>query len=68
MRPRFFADDTCLVYCDKNQRSLNEIINADQFKISEWFKANKLTVKPSKPNIFILTPTLNKLPVIFKVF
>ena len=46
--PRLFADDTCLVYSDKNQQILTKIINADQQKISEWFKANKLTVNPSK--------------------
>ena len=39
--PRLFADNTCLVFRDKNQQSLNEIINADLLKISEWFKANK---------------------------
>ena len=58
--PRLFADDTCLVYFDKNQQRFNEIINADLLKISEWFKANKLTVNPSKSNIIIIKPKLNK--------
>ena len=43
-----FADDTCLVYSEKKQQRLSEIINADLQKIFEWFKANKLTVNPSK--------------------
>ena len=60
--PRLFADDTCLVYCDKNQRSLTEIINADLLKIPQWFKANKLTVNPAKSNIIIIPPKLNKPP------
>ena len=53
--PRLFADDTCLVYCDKNQQSLSEVINADLQKISEWFKANKLTVNPFKSNTVLLS-------------
>ena len=60
--PRLFADDTCLVYCDKNQQSLTEIINADLLKISQWFKANKLTVNHAKSNIIIIPPKLNKPP------
>ena len=58
--PRLFADDTCLVYCDKNQQNLTEIINADLLKISQWFKANKLTVNPAKSNIVIIARKLNK--------
>ena len=49
--PRLFVDDTCVVYSDKNQQRLTEIINADLLKISEWFKANKLILNPSKSNI-----------------
>ena len=66
--PRLFADDTCLVYSEKNQQRLTEIINADLQKISEWFKANKLTVNPSKSNIIIIPPKLNQLPVTIKTY
>ena len=66
--PRVFADDTCLVYSGKKQKRLPEIINADQQKISEWFKANKLTVNPSKSNIIIIPPKLNQLPVTIKTY
>ena len=60
--PRLFANITSLVYCDKNQRNLIEIINANLLKISQWFKANKLTVNPAKPNIIIIPPKLTKSP------
>ena len=55
-------------YSEKNQQRLTEIINADLQKISEWFKANKLTVNPSKCNIIIIPPKLNQLPVTIKTY
>ena len=66
--PRLFADNTCLVYSEKNQQRLTEIINADLQKISEWFKANKLIVNSSKSNIIIIPPQLNQLPVTVKIY
>ena len=66
--PRLFADATCLVYSDKNQQRLTEIINADMLKISEWFKANKLTVNPSKSNIIFISSKLNQLPVTIETY
>ena len=47
---------------------MTEIINADLQKISEWFKANKLIVNPSKSNIIIIPPKLNHLPVTIKTY
>ena len=38
--PRFFADDTCLVYSSSNPSTLNTAINQDLKNISQWFKAN----------------------------
>ena len=58
--PRFFADDTCLVYSSSNPSTLNTAINQDLKNISQWFKANKLTVNPSKSNVLIIPPKLNK--------
>ena len=66
--PRLFADVTCLVYCNKSQQSLNEIINADLLKIFEWFITNKSTVNPSKSNIVIIPPKLNKPPVTIDIY
>ena len=66
--PTLFADDTCLVYSEKNQQRLTEIINADLQKISECFKANKITVNPSKSNIILIPPKLNQLPVTIKTY
>ena len=47
---------------------MTEIINADLQKISEWFKANKLTVNSSKSNINVIPPKLNQLPVTIKTY
>ena len=50
--PRFFADDTCLVY--------SKDINIDLQNISIWFKSNKLTFNPSKSNVLIVPPKLKE--------
>ena len=47
---------------------MTEIINADLLKISEWFKANKLTVNPSKSNIIIISSKLNQLPITVETY
>ena len=50
-KPRFFADDTCLVYSSPTPSMLNTAINQDLQNISIWFKANKLAVNSSKSNV-----------------
>ena len=37
-----FADDTNLLYADKNLKSLEETVNNELLKVSEWLNANKL--------------------------
>ena len=51
-KPRFFADDICLVYSSPTPPMLNTALNQDLQNISIWYKANKLTVNPSKSNVF----------------
>ena len=41
-KPRFFADNSCLVYSSPTPSMLNTAINQDLQDISIWFKANKL--------------------------
>ena len=39
-------------------RKLNEIIQTDLNKITDWFNANKLSVNATKPNLFFSDPQI----------
>ena len=56
-----FADDTNLLYADKNLKSLGETVNNELFKVSEWLNANKLTLNAKKSNYVIFRPYQRKL-------
>ena len=53
-----FADDTNLLYADKNLKSLEETVNHDNklLEVSEWLNANKLTLNAKKSNYVIFRP------------
>ncbi len=51
-----FADDTNLFCCHKDFSSLGNIINGEIEKLSEWFKANKLSINIKKSNYMIFKP------------
>ena len=40
-----FADDTNIIYANNNLRTLESTVNSELAKVSEWLKANKLTLK-----------------------
>ena len=56
-----FADDTNLLYADKNLKSLEETVNNELLKVSEWLNANKLTLNAKKSNYVIFRPYQLKL-------
>ena len=39
-----FADDTSIIYANNNLRTLESTVNSELAKVSEWLKANKLTL------------------------
>ena len=43
-----FADDTNILYADKNLRSLELIVNQEFCKLCDWLTANKLTLNIKK--------------------
>ena len=51
-----FADDTNLLYADKNLKSLETIINCELFKVVGWLIANKLSLNIKKTNYIIFHP------------
>ena len=66
-KPQFFADNTCLVYSSLTPSMINTAMNQDLQNISIWFKANKLTVHPSKSNVLTINPKISKAPSIVNV-
>ena len=48
-----FADDTTILYIHKDLSSKVNIVN-EELEVSNWFKANKLSVNANKTNFTIL--------------
>ena len=58
-----FADDTNLFYSHKNQSSLANVINREIDKLSEWFRANKLSINIKKSNYMLFKPRQKRLNI-----
>ena len=54
-----FADDTNLLYADKNLKSLETIVNCELTKVVGWLIANKLSLNIKKTNYIIFHPYQN---------
>ena len=52
----FFADDTNLMYENKNLRSLETVMNDELLKIVDWLTVNKLSLNVKKTNYIIFHP------------
>ena len=65
-----FADDTNLLYADKNLKSLESTVNAEISRVYNWLIANKLSLNIRKSNFVIFRPRQKKLnhKVNLKVF
>lgn len=55
-----FADDTNLLYADKNLQSLEAVVNNELKNVCDWLNVNKLTFNPKKSNFVILRPMQRK--------
>ena len=51
-----FADDTSLFFSHKDLSILIETVNVELSKLSEWFKANNLSIDVKKSNYLIFKP------------
>ena len=65
--PRMYADDTHLTFASNNVVHLEEYMNDDLTKITEWLAANKLTLNKSKTEFMLIGSrqrlyTFNRLP------
>ena len=50
-----------MLYADKNLKSLEETVNNELLKVSEWLNANKLTLNAKTSNYVIFRPYQRKL-------
>ena len=48
-----FADDTCLLYANKNLKSLETNLNYDLKSCSEWLKSNRLSLNIKKTELLL---------------
>ena len=48
-----FADDTNILYSNSNIWELERIVNTDLLKLSDWFKANRLSLNIQKTNFML---------------
>ena len=61
----FFANDATILYSQKDVSSYKvNVVNEELKEVSNWFKANKLSVNASKTNYMILgTPHMTSVKV-----
>ena len=57
-----FADDTNILYADKNLKSLEYTVNAELHKLYVWLTSNKLSLNIKKSNFVIFRPYQKRLP------
>ena len=55
-----FADDTNLLYSNKDLKDLETVVNDKLIKVGDWLDANKLSLNTSKSNFVIFHPYQHK--------
>ena len=61
LRFYLFADDTNILYADKNLEDLETIVNNELQNLYDWLTANKLTLNINKSNFVIFYPYQKRL-------
>ena len=55
-----FADDTTLLFAHKNLKVLEQVVDSELSKVSEWLVVNKLSLNIKKSNYVIFCPSQKK--------
>ena len=55
-----FADDTCIIYANKEPKTLETNINHDLNKLTEWLRANRLSLNVDKTKLIIFRSKYSK--------
>ena len=53
---RLFADDTSILLTNKTLHVLEQVLNFELGKVSEWLLANKLSLNFSESNFLLISP------------
>lgn len=61
-----FADDTSLLYANRDLKSLEKTVNAELQKLCEWLTANRLTLNIKKSNWPYFVPIKGYFPINLK--
>ena len=61
LRFYLFADDTNILYADKNVKALETTINVELQKLYVWLTANRLTLNTKKSNFIVFHPCQKQL-------
>ena len=56
-----FADDTNILYADKDFKSLEQTVNAELNNLHDWLTTNKLTLNTKKSNLVIFRSRQKKI-------
>ena len=59
-----FADDTSMLYANKNFRELENKVNIERGNLCDWLKANKLSLNIKNSNFVIFQSRQKSLPLI----
>ena len=59
--PRFFADDTALIYSSDNLQNLQLLAHSELFSVANWMLMNSLIINSTKTISLILSPCSHKL-------
>ena len=62
-----FADDTNLFFSHNDIQTLTHTINSEMLELSDWFKANKLSLNVKKSNYVIFKPRQRREEFDFKL-
>ena len=64
-----FADDTNVFYSDTSVKSLNQVLNNELIKVTEWLQANKLTLNIKKTQVILFKAKNKKIkePLTFRI-
>ena len=66
-QPYIFADDTALLYIERNAKALQKRINIDMKLLLKWLKANKISLNVAKTETILFKHQLKSIKFQFKI-
>ena len=66
--PRFFADDTTLIFSSDNINNLQLLANSELHSVTEWMLKNSLTINPTKTISLRISPNYRKSSLNYSCF